>query len=400
MKDILQQIQQLKEDFMNLKEVDDVGLGQPASDTPPSTNKIKRNVKTKNGKAELVSVEDELFPYDGSKREQYRQKIIDTVNAMIQGTATLDDLLQVVRSQKNTKPVKEGFEGAIEVLEELILERNKENKTKKENWELKTNKITKKYKKGIQDYAKEQGDEAKFHQVAADDYDHIYSQQPAMAPNGTPNSVAAYFNDKYREMLRNKGRNEQNIADATEPLTNRLKNRKHAFHDMVRGYSDGSESLKEALKILEGLFVNDGRGDFFWNDIAGRSDTPISAASNVLKNKLNKVYKGTQKRAINCSVENPMSKAISILEEVINEVSDKWVDGKRENYKIKRDKAIIRHAQTMTDENPEGDTELLKDRQSKIDRLNKFDEKNKRYKELKREGKIKPCKDSKEYSNG
>lgn len=105
MKDILKQIQNLKEDFMNLIEVE--GLGQPASDVPPSTNKIKKDRKTKNGKVELVSVEDELFPYDGNKREQYRQKIIDTINGMIQGTATLEDLLQIVREKK--MPVKESI---------------------------------------------------------------------------------------------------------------------------------------------------------------------------------------------------------------------------------------------------------------------------------------------------
>ena len=112
MQDILQQIQSLKEDFMNLIEVE--GLGQPASDVPPTTNKIKKDRKTKNGKVELVSVEDELFPYEGNKREQYRQKILDTINGMIQGTATLEDLLQIVRQKK--APLKE----AIEVLEELI----------------------------------------------------------------------------------------------------------------------------------------------------------------------------------------------------------------------------------------------------------------------------------------
>lgn len=110
MKDILQQIQNLKEDFMNLIEVE--GLGQPASDVPPSTNKIKKDRKTKNGKVELVSVEDELFPYDGNKREQYRQKIIDTINGMIQGTATLEDLLQIVREKK--MPVKESLDDQIE----------------------------------------------------------------------------------------------------------------------------------------------------------------------------------------------------------------------------------------------------------------------------------------------
>lgn len=245
MSDIMQQIQELQEQFSNLFEVDD--LGQPAVDVPPSQNKIKKDRKTKDGKVELVSVEDELFPYEGDKKEQYRQKIIDTINAMIQGTATLEDLLQIVRQKK--APLKE----AMELMEELLLERNKENRQKKERWELKTNRITKKEKKAIQDYAKEQGDEAKLHQVAADDYDHIYSQQPAKAPDGTPNSVAAYFNGKYQEMLRNKGRNEQNIADEVEPLTKKLKNRKHAFHDMVRGWTNGSEALEEAMELVEDL---------------------------------------------------------------------------------------------------------------------------------------------------
>lgn len=112
MSDILEQINSLTEQFSNLFEVE--GLGDPASDVPPSTNKIKKDRKTKDGKVELVSVEDELFPYDGNKREQYRQKIIDTINAMIQGTATLEDLLQIVRQKK--APLKE----AMELMEDLF----------------------------------------------------------------------------------------------------------------------------------------------------------------------------------------------------------------------------------------------------------------------------------------
>jgi hypothetical protein len=117
MSDILKQIQALQEQFSNLFEVE--GLGNPAVDVPPSQNKIKKDVKTKDGKAELVSVEDELFPYDGNKREQYRQKILDTINGMIQGTSTLEDLLQIVRQKK--APLKE----AMEVLEELTKEDEK-----------------------------------------------------------------------------------------------------------------------------------------------------------------------------------------------------------------------------------------------------------------------------------
>lgn len=109
----MQQIQELQEQFNNLFEVDGDGLGQPAVDVPPSQNKIKRDRKTKDGKVELVSVEDELFPYDGNKKEQYRQKIIATINDMIQGKATLEDLLQIVRQKK--APLKE----AMELMEDL-----------------------------------------------------------------------------------------------------------------------------------------------------------------------------------------------------------------------------------------------------------------------------------------
>ena len=116
MSSIFEQIQELKEQFDSLFEVDGDGLGQPAVDVPPSQNKIKKDRKTKNGKVEIVSVEDELFPYDGNKKEQYRQKIIATINDMIQGKATLEDLLQIVRQKK--APLKE----AMEVLECMINE--------------------------------------------------------------------------------------------------------------------------------------------------------------------------------------------------------------------------------------------------------------------------------------
>ena len=120
MEEILEQIQSLTDKFNNLFEVE--GLGEPSGDVPPSTNKLKKDIKTKNGKVELVSVEDELFPKEGNAKEQFKQKVLDKINAMIQGTGTLEDLLNVVRA-KQIKPVKEGFEGAIELLEEIIKER-------------------------------------------------------------------------------------------------------------------------------------------------------------------------------------------------------------------------------------------------------------------------------------
>ena len=327
---ITKQILDLTEAYVNLLEAQDARGG-----AQKEVNKITRTKKDKNGEPiEVVSVADELFPYKGTAKEQYNQKILAKINDMIEGTATLDDLIQLVRSKKPAVNVKESLQETLDkmmavtealtksaqkwydkvmdpettptggmqlkvytpeqamkiaqgmsqmeldkkaaikampkskeskepkqqanqlglfndnnsleetldkmmaVAEEIILERNKENRAKKEKWELKTNHITKKEKKAVQDYAKEQGDEAKYHQIAADDYDHIYSQQPAKAPNGMRNPVADYFNGKYQEMLRNKGRNEQNIADEVEPLTKKLKNREHKFHDMVRGFHD------------------------------------------------------------------------------------------------------------------------------------------------------------------
>ena len=116
MSDILEQIQDLNNKFSTLFEVE--GLGDPSQEVPPSTNKLKKDVKTKNGKVELVSVENELFPYEGNKKEQFQQKVLDTINGMIQGTKTLEDLLQVVRQKK--APLKE----AMEILEEIINEKN------------------------------------------------------------------------------------------------------------------------------------------------------------------------------------------------------------------------------------------------------------------------------------
>lgn len=135
MSDILEEIQALSDKFSNLFEVDD--LGNPAVDVPPSQNKIKRDRKTKDGKVEVVSVEDELFPYEGNKREQYRQKIIDIINNMIQGTATLEDLLQFVRQKK--APLKE----AMELMENIYSQIKKVHG--EPEYEEKYNKETKEY---------------------------------------------------------------------------------------------------------------------------------------------------------------------------------------------------------------------------------------------------------------
>ena len=74
---------------------------------------------------------------------------------------------------------------------------------------------------------------------------------------------------------------------------------------------------------------------------------------------------------------------MSIVEEVINEVSKDYLNDKREKANVKVTKAIIRHGKTMTPENPKGNPHLMKIRQDSIDRLKKYDEKCKEYLEKK-----------------
>lgn len=84
-------------------------------------NKISRKIKDKDGKhIDVVSVEDELFPYVGNAKQQFNQKVIAKINDMIEGKATLEDLIQLVRRKK--APVKESLnklESAINILENV-----------------------------------------------------------------------------------------------------------------------------------------------------------------------------------------------------------------------------------------------------------------------------------------
>ena len=62
------------------------------------TNKLRREKKGKNDEEVVVtSVQDELFPYEGNTKEQFNKKVIATINDMIEGKATLEDLIQLVR---------------------------------------------------------------------------------------------------------------------------------------------------------------------------------------------------------------------------------------------------------------------------------------------------------------
>ena len=124
-----------------------------------SPNKISRVKKDKDGeKVEVVSVADELFPYSGSAKEQFNQKVLAKINDMIEGTGSLEDLIQFVRRGVAAK------KNANEALEE-----SKDPKGYKENMDI------------------------------ANHYDHLYSKEPANSPDGSPNPVAAEYKRKYQE---------------------------------------------------------------------------------------------------------------------------------------------------------------------------------------------------------
>ena len=59
--------------------------------------KVGKKDKDRKDNVEVVSVEDALFPNQGTNKEQISQKIINKINELIEGKATLADLIQLVK---------------------------------------------------------------------------------------------------------------------------------------------------------------------------------------------------------------------------------------------------------------------------------------------------------------
>lgn len=233
--EIVSQIMDLKEAFSNLFEVE--GLGDPAVDVPPSQNKIKKDRKTKDGKVEVVSVEDELFPYEGNKREQYRQKILDTINNMIQGTATLEDLLQIVRQKK--APLKE----AMEVLENLLNEDSPFAVKRR---------IADKFKDKIDSKFSNAYDEVKKSLQKMNDKD-----KEVRAKGG---ETVAFTGDKITDFSKDPEvrKKQEEFNQATDDMHKASANcdKVHHLRNLVKHYQTpemADESLKEAVELLENL---------------------------------------------------------------------------------------------------------------------------------------------------
>ena len=89
-----------------------------------SPNKVSKVKKDKDGnEVEVVSVADELFPHEGNAKQQFNQKILDKINDMIEGSGSLEDLIQFVRKGAPIrKTAHESYEEAIRLLEAIVSE--------------------------------------------------------------------------------------------------------------------------------------------------------------------------------------------------------------------------------------------------------------------------------------
>ena len=251
MSNIFEQIQELREQFNNLFEVDGDGLGQPAVDVPPSQNKIKKDRKTKNGKVEIVSVEDELFPYEGNKKEQYRQKIIATINDMIQGKATLEDLLQIVRQKK--APLKE----AIELMEEMINE--------------------------VSDKWKEQAQQKAYSNLRNAQIDK--DNKVAAFKLGNPNVGKDDVKDAIKNVQKHAGR--------AAKLDNAII--KHTLAKMEGRIKPANEPLKEAIELMEEVINEVSLGK--WKQAATNSTPGRKEEAEKAKKFVEKVWNDYDKKA-------------------------------------------------------------------------------------------------------
>ena len=250
-----------------------------------SPNKIKKAKKDENGeKVEVVSVADELFPYEGDAKQQFNQKILAKINDMIEGVGSLEDLIQFVRRGVQAKKV------AHESIQEG---KPKDPKGYKENMDI------------------------------ANHYDHLYSNEPAKAPDGSPNSVAAEWNRRYQ----------------------------HYFDKAMKCYyGDGEKSKKvaealSAIKEVADTILE--RKNIFGHEEGNRGDLIDDVSKTVTGSTLHQhIENAANKVAKPVKTEDKIKKvgeAFELMEEIINEVSAGYVKKKAEAVIDKR-KAEADHA--------------------------------------------------------
>lgn len=182
-----------------------------------NTNKIRKLKKDKDGEnVEVVSVADELFPYEGNAKQQFNQKVLAKINDMIEGKGSLEDLIQFVRKYSgNKKATNENTE-----ISEEGKEPNKECEYRKAEWEKASNNYFETKKKHL-------------------DWEGKH-----------PETKKAYEEERKAYANLDKARRDSKKINGLY------------------------EALEEIKQVVEGLFVNDGRGDLL-NDIDNALGSPV-----------------------------------------------------------------------------------------------------------------------------
>ena len=116
----------IEEAFGLMTSLCEVDSPDAIEDTSKEHNYLKREIKNKDGsKTDVVAVEDELFPYAGNAKQQFNQKVIAKINDMIEGRATLEDLIQFISAKNKVKKVHEDAElqRAFDIINDYINEK-------------------------------------------------------------------------------------------------------------------------------------------------------------------------------------------------------------------------------------------------------------------------------------
>ena len=332
-----------------------------------SPNEISRVKKNKKGeRVEVVSVADELFPYEGDAKQQFNQKVLAKINDMIEGTGSLEDLIQFVRAGAKAKASK-----AHEALDEGK-EPNKECEYRKAKWEEATQKYFDTKKKHLdwegqhpetkKAYDEERKAYANLDKARRDSkkingpYESLEQalsllegalkdfflgtekKDPATksAVGRTLRGKEATYNKhvddiaKYTERAKGtKGYRAQvnqekaNDAERKAAEANKdLRKTKGEYLDILRkdkGLTNPQahailkravgESVQEMLELVEGLFVKDNRGDLL-DDIDTALGSPVKKKIRDIKN-----------RMTGCK-ETKVHEVLDLMEEIINELKD------------------------------------------------------------------------------
>ena len=253
-----------------------------------NTNKIRKIKKDKDGEnVEVVSVADELFPYEGNAKQQFNQKVLAKINDMIEGKGSLEDLIQFVRKYSGNKKVaNESTEisEAVRLLEEMINEVSKETRFEAAKSSL---------PKREEEFSKVSNELDDL--VTKNNYEYTGDNGVAK-PKGWP-----YGNSKTIPEVENKIKEFRKKADRRSHAKD-IVSTEGEGHDalMARDTShrsftthqkrknNAAEALEEIKQVVEGLFVNDGRGDLL-NDIDNALGSPVK-----------KTVKGMVKQCTGC----------------------------------------------------------------------------------------------------